>query len=144
VTDAIFLSHFAATFFMAGLMSFVQVAHYPSFSSINPAKFKEYYRWYTRRAWVFAPPPMVLEAVTGVLLYKYRPDGVSFLQVTLGVALIAAIWLSTFLHQWPSHKKLAAGYDPQVHAFLLKTNWIRTIAYGLRALLVLWMAAGRP
>jgi hypothetical protein len=141
VTQAVFLAHFAATFVMAGLMGFVQIAHYPSLSSIDPAKFKEYYRWYTRRAWLFAPPPMILEAVTGALLLACRPAGVTTLQVGAGLALIAVIWLSTFVFQWPSHKKLESGFDASVHAFLVKTNWIRTIAYALRAALVLRMAA---
>ncbi len=141
MTRAIFLAHLASTLIMTALMGFVQIAHYPSFSSIDPAKFTEYYRWHTRRAWLFAPPPMIIEAVTGVLLFFYRPAGVGTAQVAAGLALIAVIWLSTFFFQWPAHKKLASGYDAGVHAFLVKTSWIRTIAYGLRAALVLWMAA---
>jgi hypothetical protein len=58
-----------------------------------------------------------------------------------GLALVAAIWLSTAAIQVPCHAKLAAGFDAEVHARLVSSNWIRTVAWTARGLLALAMIA---
>ena len=53
------------------------------------------------------------------------------------MALLAVIWGSTALLQIPLHNALSAGFDPEVHARLVQTNWIRTIGWTARGLLAL-------
>jgi hypothetical protein len=57
----------------------------------------------------------------------------------IGIGLILAIWLSTFFLQVPLHERLAQGFDAETHRSLVNTNWIRTAAWTLRAVLVLWL-----
>jgi hypothetical protein len=131
---------------MTGLIWFVQVVHYPLFAAVGTEEFSAYEQRHTSlTTWVVAPP-MLVEVATAVFLFWLRPPGVSVWQLWVGVVLLAAIWLSTFLLQVPCHETLSNGFDAGVHQRLVSTNWIRTAAWSLRGLLVLWMvwAAWRP
>jgi len=135
----IFLSHAATTLYMTGLIWFVQVVHYPLLGSIGNAEFSAYeQRHMSLTTWVVAPP-MLVEAAGALLLFWFRPASVATWQVWAGVILLAIIWLSTALLQVPCHDTLSKGFDAEVHHRLVTTNWVRTIAWNLRGLLVLWM-----
>ncbi|MDP8952066.1 MAG: hypothetical protein M3N18_07490 [Actinomycetota bacterium] len=84
---------------------------------------------------------MLLEAATAILLVFYRPEGVPFVAALAGLALVALIWLSTALLQAPRHGALGRGFDEGTVSGLILSNWIRTIAWSVRGLLVLWMTA---
>ncbi len=134
------LSNFAATLFMIGVIWFVQVVHYPLFAKTGSADFRAYELRHTSlTTWVVAPP-MLVEGGTALLLFWFKPTGASTWQLSIGLALLAVIWLSTALVQVPCHNSLSQGFDPAVHQRLVRTNWIRTAAWSLRGLLVLWMA----
>jgi len=136
----LFLAHLAATLFMLGVIWFVQVVHYPLFDKVGRAEFRVYEQRHTAlTTWVVAPP-MFLELMTALLLFWFKPAGVMGWQLATGLALVAIIWLSTALVQVPCHSGLSQGFDAIVHPRLVRTNWIRTVAWSLRGLLVLWMA----
>lgn len=138
----ILLGHLASTLFMTGVIWFVQVVHYPLFAGTGRAEFCAYERRHTGlTTWVVAPP-MLAEAATAVLLFWFRPAGASTWQLVAGLALVAAIWLSTALLQVPCHERLCREFDPAAHRRLVSTNWIRTSAWSLRGALVLWVAWG--
>jgi hypothetical protein len=135
----IFLSHAATTLYMTGLIWFVQIVHYPLLGAVGNAEFSAYeQRHMSLTTWVVGPP-MLVEAATALLLFWFRPEGVATWQVWSGVVLLAIIWLSTALLQVPCHDALSKGYSAKVHRRLVSTNWVRTIAWNLRGLLVLWM-----
>jgi hypothetical protein len=136
----VFLLHAAATWYMTGLIWFVHVVHYPLFAAVGRGQFSAYEQRHTSlTTWVVAPP-MLLEAATAVLVFWLRPPGVPEWQLWVGIILVAVIWLSTFLLQVPCHETLSQGFDETIHQRLVSTNWIRTTAWSLRGLLVLWMA----
>ena len=56
---------------------------------------------------------------------------------TDGLALLAAVWMSTALLQVPCHRKLAHGFDSDIVRRLVATNWIRTVCWTLRLLVAL-------
>ena len=62
--------------------------------------------------------------------------------VWAGLALLAVIWLSTALVQVPLHRRLQGGFDAAAHRRLVRTNWLRTAAWTLRAALALRLAFG--
>ncbi len=125
---------------MLGVIWFVQIVHYPLFASMGRAEFRAYEQRHTDlTTWVVAPP-MLVEGITALLLFWFRPTGVSIGQLSIGLALVAVIWLSTALLQVPCHNVLCQGFDPVVHQRLVGTNWMRTVAWSARGLLVLWMA----
>ncbi|MEW6321020.1 MAG: hypothetical protein AB1635_08015 [Acidobacteriota bacterium] len=140
--SAVLLVHFGATLLLTGLIWFVQVVHYPLFASVGHDAFARYEERHTARTtWVVAPL-MIAEAATALWLSWSPPPGTAPL-AWIGAALLAAIWLSTFLVQVPAHRRLAAGFDAAVHARLVRTNWIRTVAWTMRTMVVsAWSAAG--
>jgi len=132
--------NFAATLFMVGVIWFVQVVHYPLFAKAASTDFRAYELRHTAlTTWVVAPP-MLCEGITALLMFWFKPAGVASWQLAIGLALLIVIWLSTAFVQVPCHNALSQGFDTVVHRRLVGTNWIRTTAWSLRALLVLWMA----
>ncbi len=125
--------HALFTAFLTGLIWWVQLVHYPLFARVGAEAFTDFHRQHVRRAtWVVAPA-MILEAVTGVLLVWMRPaDPFCW----LGISLLAVIWGSTAWIQVPLHGRLEDGFDPRVHARLVRSNWLRTAAWSLRAVVV--------
>ena len=55
------------------------------------------------------------------------------------LVLVGVIWLSTIFVQAPLHGRLGGGFDAGLHRRLVVSNWVRTVAWALRGLLVLWM-----
>lgn len=139
----VLLTHAAATLVMMGVILVVQLVHYPLFQYVGAARYDVYQAEHMRRiTWIVAPA-MTLELGTAVWLVVAPPTGVPTGVVWVGLALIVLIWASTGLVHVPIHTRLTNGFDPGAHRRLVRTNWIRTIAWGLRAVLVLWMVAVR-
>lgn len=129
----------ASTWAMVGLIWFVQIVHYPLFANVGSAEFTSYEQLHQRlTTWVVAPL-MFAELGTAIYLCAVRPDWLPAWQVWLGAALVAAIWFSTACLQVPAHEALSADFSAEQHAKLVSTNWIRTIAWSIRGVLVLVM-----
>jgi hypothetical protein len=131
------LTHAAATLFMVGVIWFVQVVHYPLFDRVGTSDFSAYSTRHTTLTGLVVGPPMILEAVTAVALVVWTPPGISVSLVWTGLLLVAGIWLSTALLQAPRHTTLGRGFDPAAHRFLVTSNWLRTVLWSLRGLVVL-------
>ncbi|MEY3143835.1 MAG: hypothetical protein RLY21_2328 [Planctomycetota bacterium] len=140
---AILLANAAATFFMTGLIWFVQIVHYPLFAAVGSTEFPAYSRLHQSLTTFVVGPPMLVEAITAGLLVFARPTGVAAWLAWSGLALVGVIWLSTALLQIPAHGRLASGFSAETGALLVSTNWIRTVAWSLRGAVVvamLWQA----
>ena len=131
------LTHAAATLFMVGLIWFVQLVHYPLFDRVGTSDFSAYSTRHTTVTGLVVGPPMILEAGTAVALLVWTPPGISVSLVWTGLLLVAGIWLSTALLQAPRHTALGRGFDPAAHRFLVTSNWLRTVLWSLRGLVVL-------
>jgi hypothetical protein len=133
------LLHAGVTCFMCGLIWLVQVVHYPLFAQVGRAEFAEYQRRHMQRtSWVVAAP-MCLEGVTAVALLIWPPVGVSLVWLWVSFVALIAIWASTFFLQVPRHEELLRAFDSAVHQFLVRSNWLRTLLWSARALLVLFL-----
>ncbi len=138
--EYLLLAHLAATLYMVGLIWFVQIVHYPLFSLVGRAGFSAYEAAHSRRTPAVVAPAMLVELATGAYLALRPPPGVPRVVLWAGLALNAVIWLSTWLLQVPKHRLLETGFDPAAHRALVGTNWIRTVAWTARGILVLgWM-----
>ncbi len=135
----IFVLQAASTFMMTGIIWFVQIAHYPLFALAGENQFTLYAKTHaTRTGWIVAPL-MILELLTAALLClaRFRPVAVSASGALIGFALLAVIWGSTAWVQVPLHNTLARGLQQDIVQRLVRSNWVRTIAWTLRAALVL-------
>jgi len=136
----VFLLHAAATFYMVGLIWFVQLVHYPLFSKVGDTGFVAYQEAHMARTSFAVGPPMIAE-VAGAALLCFAPlQGLPPWSVWLGAGLVGLIWASTAVLQVPRHEALVAqGFDRAQHAALVASNWIRTAAWTARGGLVAWM-----
>lgn len=139
-TELIIVAQLVATLYMTGLIWFVQLVHYPLFAAVPPEAFTAYEARHTRRTVWAVAPPMGVEALTAALLALTPPAELSATLTGSGLVLVIVIWLSTSLLQVPCHRHLSRGFSETVHHRLVVTNWIRTVAWSLRAVLVVWMA----
>lgn len=135
----ILVLHFAATWFLVGLIWIVQVVHYPLFARVGSAEFASYEAAHANLITLVVGPLMLLELLTAVALLTLWPSSLPCWVAWLGLALVGLIWLTTMLVSVPLHAKLAAGFDAQTHALLVATNWIRTLAWTARGLLLAWV-----
>lgn len=137
----ILLTNLAATLYLVGLIWCIQLVHYPLFAQVGQAGFAAYECAHSSLITLAVGPPMLLEAATTALLLVYRPVIIPLSATLVGALLLAAIWLSTMFLQVPQHNRLAAGFDDAAHQFLVRSSWLRTVAWSLRGALVLWMTA---
>jgi uncharacterized membrane protein len=140
-TKAVFIIHLAATMFMVGVIWFVQIVHYPLFGAVGDTSFAAYSEAHSRLTTFVVAPPMIAELATAILLFFFRPPGISASVLWLGLGLVGVVWLSTAFLQVPRHAALELGFDGGAHEFLVASNWVRTVAWSLRGGLSLWMAA---
>jgi hypothetical protein len=132
---ALVLTHLAATFYMVGLIWFVQRVHYPLFAGVGRERFRAYEQLHVSRTSPVVGPPMLIEAGTGVALLASASTLVPLGVAWIGIVLLGAVWLSTIWLQVPRHRELADGFDARAHRSLVATNWIRTVCWTLRGAL---------
>ena len=124
---------------MVGLIWMVQIVHYPLFDQVGEEDFVAYQKRHQTRTTFVVGPPMLTEAFSSVLLAWYPPTGAKMSLILAGIALVFVIWISTAAIQVPCHGKLVEGFDEKVHRRLVRSNWIRTIAWTARGVLTVWI-----
>jgi uncharacterized membrane protein len=125
---------------MTGLIWFVQVVHYPLFAGVGADGYARYQEGHMRLTTLVVAPLMLAEAATAVWLVVDRPAAVSPAAPWIGLALLAVIWLATAFLAVPRHERLRRGFDARAHAELVATNWVRTLAWTGRSVLVISIA----
>lgn len=140
LVNLLFWAHLGATFYLVGLIWFVQVVHYPLFAVVGIAEFQAYEK--RHRSWItwVVGPPMLIEGFSACGLTWYGPSELFAWSWWTSLALLAVVWLSTALIQMPCHAQLSRGFDTVIHRRLVRTNWLRTFAWSARGFLLLWIA----
>ena len=136
--EVVLVAQAATTLVMVGVIWFVQIVHYPLMARVSASEFAAYEREHQHRTTFVVAPTMLIEAVAAALLVVV-PPALGRILPAVGIALLAVIWLSTFLVQVPLHTRLASGFDAGVHRKLVWSNWLRTLAWTGRGVLVLVM-----
>jgi len=121
---------------LVGLIWVIQVVAYPQFLRVRKDGFADYHLAHCWRIGLLIGPLLFVEAVTALWLLLHGQRGVAF-QISLG--LIVGNWLSTAIFQAPAHMKLMSGFDVAVIRRLIFTNWLRTLAWTTRGILLALM-----
>lgn len=137
----LFLLHVGATLLMVGVIWTIQIVHYPLFSAVGRDGFRRYHADHSRRISYIVIPLMLTELGTAALFAIVPPPGLARPALLVGLALVVLIWLSTFVVQVPQHGVLGGGFEQRAHRLLVITNWLRTVGWSLRGLLLLWLLA---
>lgn len=127
----------AATWFMTGLIWFVQVVHYPLFSRVGDITFTQYANSHRVRTGSVVALPMLAQAALS--LWAVCDTGLSTVRelVWLNFFMVFAVWILTAACSVPCHDKLCSkGFSPEIHRWLVATNWLRTILWSLCSVVV--------
>ena len=135
----IFWINVASTWFMVGLIWLIQLVHYPLFSYVGSKEFKIFHENHKILITPVVGIVMIVELVTSGIIIFQIPNGIPNWTTIVGIILLGVIWFSTLLFQIPFHNKLSTRFDENVLMMLINTNWIRTICWSLRGIIVLIM-----
>ncbi len=129
--------NFTLAVYLTGVIWTVQLVHYPSFAQVAADKFVAFHQQHSSRiSWVVMGP-MLLELGLAVwLAWQGRGMGAA---VWWALALVLLIWAATFFVSVPFHNRLAHGYDYVAIDGLVRTNWLRTLAWTARSGLIGWL-----
>lgn len=129
----------AATMAMVGVIWVVQLCVYPRFMDIQPDKFVRAHFRHSFWIGVIVAPLMLTELLAAVFLV-WAGYGGTVQWVVL--ALTLCTWISTALIQAPCHSRLMQGYDDAKCRFLIRSNWIRTVLWSVKGMLVFALVCG--
>ncbi len=131
--DLILLANFVATCLMAGVIWFVQWVHYPLLAKVPVDRAVETAIEHQRRTGQVLAIPMAVEGFTTLGLLISRPESVQIFWPWFGAVLLAVALGGTVFVSVPLHAKMATNPTADVGRRLVVTNWPRTIAWSLRA-----------
>lgn len=126
---------------MVGLIWMVQIVHYNLMDRVGMEGFAKYELDHGRLITPIVGVPMLIEIATAAILVFHQPAGLPRWVAVAGLAMVVAIWISTATLQVPCHNRLSQGFDQQAYRMLVSTNWIRTILWSIRGIILGWFAA---
>jgi hypothetical protein len=134
-TNLIVVGHLVSSLMMVGMIWTVQIVHYPLMALVGPERFAAYEAAHAPRMAGVVMLPWTVQGLTSAWLLVAPPAGVpmTLILATAVVALVPVV--VTVLASIPAHTRLSAGFDTEVHARLVGTNWIRTLAWTAHAVL---------
>ena len=134
-TDLVVIAHLVSSLLMVGMIWTVQIVHYPLMALVGPERFTAYEAAHAPRMAGVVMLPWTVQGLTSAWLLVAPPAGVPMtLIVATAVAALVPV-VVTVLASIPAHTRLSAGFDAAVHARLVGTNWIRTLAWTAHAVL---------
>jgi hypothetical protein len=132
--DLIFIAHLIATSIMVGVIWIVQLVHYPSFKVIDSNRFLEFENFHCKRISFVVMPAMLIEILSGGFIYLYLTRELLFI---VSLIILIVIWISTFFIQATLHSKLLLNYSEENVNLLIKSNWVRTLLWSARILILI-------
>jgi hypothetical protein len=133
---AVVLTQAFATFAMVGVIGCIQLVHYPMFARLDREQFCQSIRWHGNQITYLVFPLMTMELLSSLWLVFGQNQYP--LVARTGLGLVVGIWACTGLVQVPLHSRLSQNHDPHAIEYLVGTNWLRTLMWGLRIPLVLF------
>ncbi len=137
---SVLLINTACALFMSGVIWVIQLVHYPLMDMADKETYPTFQQRHMKRISFVVMPPMIVELASTIFLLVRASEDISSL-VWGSAGLLLIVWLSTFLLQVPQHDKLTKEFDPTCHQRLVMTNWIRTLAWSLRSIVLLIILA---
>ncbi len=131
------LANLVSALFMTGVIWYVQIAHYPLFKQVGQQTFRAYHIAHNNATTVVVALPMLIELGLAALLLIARPPEVPTILAVIAFGLAVLIWGATFFVSVPLHAQLDdVGYNVTTIEALVSTNWVRTLAWSGRSVLL--------
>ena len=130
----VLLGHLIFTSIMTGVIWVIQIVHYPSFHFIEKELYTAFQKFHMNKISIIVIPIMLAELITGMMLFLYKSSKSPFLIISF--VILVLIWLITGVFFSKAHNELMTGYQELVVNQLVVMNWIRTLLWTLRLLLL--------
>ncbi len=130
----VLLGHLIFTSIMTGVIWVIQIVHYPSFHFIEKELYTAFQKFHMNKISIIVIPIMLAELITGMMLFLDKSSKSPFLIVSF--VILVLIWLITGVFFSKAHNELMTGYQELVVNQLVAMNWIRTLLWTLRLLLL--------
>ena len=127
------LIHLISTSLIVGIIWVIQVVHYPSFHFIGNSKYISFQKFHMERISYIVIPVMLVESISGFLLIYDELN----LILLISMVLLLSIWMLTAFFFASVHQQLVSGYKQETVRKLVKINWIRTLLWTLRLVLLI-------
>jgi hypothetical protein len=133
------LANTAVCLALVGLIWTIQVVHYPLFARVGPEAWPGYHAAHSARITLLVGPLMCAELFLACGLVAAAPAEDRSM-AWLAAALVGVVWLCTVFVSVPLHGRVSAAPDAAALDALVRTNWVRTLAWTLRGgLLLAWV-----
>lgn len=124
--------HLFSSVFMAGVIWLVQIVQYPAFLLVPKEQFREYHRTHSDRISYVVAPVMLIELICAYwLFYEMGSKYLAYFVITV------VIFAATAFISVPLHNKLSLGKDERTINKLVLTNWIRTILWSVKLIILI-------
>ena len=130
----VLLWHLIFTSIMTGVIWVIQIVHYPSFHFIEKEMYTAFQKFHMNKISIIVIPIMLAELITGLILFLDKSSKSPFLIISF--VILVLIWLITGVFFSKAHNELMTGYQELVVNQLVVMNWIRTLLWTLRLLLL--------
>ena len=130
----VLLGHLIFTSIMTGVIWVIQIVHYPSFHFIEKELYTAFQKFHMNKISIIVIPIMLAELITGMMLFLDKSPKSPFLIISF--VILVLIWLITGVFFSKAHNELMTGYQELVVNQLVVMNWIRTLLWTLRLLLL--------
>ena len=130
----VLLGHLIFTSIMTGVIWVIQIVHYPSFHFIEKELYTAFQKFHMNKISIIVIPIMLAELITGMMLFLDKSSKSPFLIISF--VILVLIWLITGVFFSKAHNELMMGYQELVVNQLVVMNWIRTLLWTLRLLLL--------
>jgi len=135
----VLIINLTAAAFLAGLMWFTQIVHYPLFTFIEKKSFIGYSIHQLKKTNYLFYIPMLVEGAFSILFMFDYPSTISSVVPFLCLCISTAVWLVSFGKIAPLLDKLNdEGLDAEIVEQLVKLNRIRTICWTLKVLILIY------
>ncbi len=123
---------------LTGLIWIVQLVHYPGFRYVDHTQFSSFQQHHMRSISYIVVPLMLVEVVLSCWLQIDYWNRDEMYIITTANVLLVVIWVATFFVSTPIHSKLLTqGYNEILINKLVDTNWIRTVLWSARTLILI-------
>jgi len=135
----LFVIHLVSTSFMVGVIWIVQLVHYPTFLFIDEQKSYDFQKFHMSRISYIVMPAMTTELFSGIYIYIYSNMAIESNLFLLALTILIINWIITALVFVKMHNKLLINYKIEIISLLVKWNWLRTLLWSVRLILLLRM-----
>ena len=133
--DTLYFIQIVCNSYLVSLVFMTQFITYPTFLHIDKDKFSEYHRKYVNNISFIVAPVMLIELLTLLLIAYFSKD---FL-IIKSLILLLVIWLTTFFIMIPSHNRISKSFNKKEINRLINYNWIRTILWSFKLLVIIFL-----